>query len=179
MEEFRGNRFHWREIPRADFRDTLAQFLIATERVSGGRFRFVFAPEKQQANAYRIDFHTVATGPGVRAPGVLHDTIRDLVGNARKYSEQGSEIRVELASLGEDGLRLQVSDTGMGIPQNEIERVIRFGYRATNALDKRTMGGGFGLTKAYNLCKRFNGRFFIDSEIGQGTTIAMTLLPPD
>jgi signal transduction histidine kinase len=179
IEEFKGPRFSWREIGQVEFRRTLERFLNATERVSKGRFRFVYAPQPRDPAAYRVDFRVAAQGPILWAPGVLHDTIRDLVGNSRKYSELGSEIRIELKDLGKEGLRLRVTDEGMGIPEDEIERVVQFGYRGSNALDRRTMGGGFGLTKAYNLCKRFHGQFVIESEIGKGTTIEMTLLPPD
>ena len=178
IEEFKGNRFAWREISRSEFPKTLLQFLRTSEQVSDGRFRFSFAPEPPEPSTYWVDFQIDSPHESIRAPCVLHDTIRDLAGNARKYSKPDGKIRIELKSLGKQGLRLRVADEGMGIPEEEIEKVIQFGYRGSNALDKRTMGGGFGLTKAYSLCKRFNGRFFIESEAGKGTAIELTLMPP-
>lgn len=180
IEEFKqGSRFEWKEISMQDVEARLIQFLHATEEVSGGRFRFSYPPGKRDPSAYWLDFHIRAPEKEIWAPTVLHDSIRDLTGNARKYSEPGSSIHIDLESSDNKELRLCVADEGIGIPEEEIEKVVQFGYRGTNALDKRTMGGGFGLTKAYNLCRRFNGRFFIESESGKGTTIEMTLLPPD
>ncbi|MGC9451419.1 MAG: sensor histidine kinase [Oceanipulchritudo sp.] len=178
IREFKGDRLAWQGIPREAFPNTLRQFLRATEKVSGGRFRFIQAPAPKAADAYWIDFRIEGPEGAIHAPGILHDTIRDLAGNARKYSEPGSSILIDLESEPGGNLRLSVSDEGMGVPEEEMEKIVQFGYRGTNALDKRTMGGGFGLTKAYQLCRRFNGRFFIESEIGRGTRIEMTLLPP-
>ncbi|HSH08856.1 MAG TPA: ATP-binding protein [Oceanipulchritudo sp.] len=174
LEEFKGNRFSWGAIPHEVFRSTLHSFLRATERVSQERFRFAFPPGDPVSDAYWIDFRIEPPGDSLYSPVVLHDTIRDLVGNARKYSDPGV-IRIDLQSEGEKGVRLGVSDNGYGIPEEEIDKVVHFGYRATNVMDRRTMGGGFGLTKAYHLCKKNSGRFFIESEIGKGTTIEMTL----
>jgi len=175
LEEFKGERFAWQPISRQHFHRTLASFLQATERVSEGRFRFVYPPEPPAGNAYQIDFSIAGRGDSLHAPVVLHDTIRDLVGNARKYSDPGSLIQIDLQPEGRHGIRLRVKDNGYGIPEEEINKVVHFGYRATNVMDRRTMGGGFGLTKAYHVCKKGNGRFFIESEIGKGTTIELTL----
>lgn len=178
LGEFRDDRFAWKRIPCEDFHKRLGQFLSATERVSRGRFHFVYSPKEPSQSGYQIDFQIKSSSDFLFAPYVLQDTVRDLVGNARKYSPPGTRIRIRLQEENPDGLRLQISDQGMGIPENEIADVVRFGFRASNAQDLKTMGGGFGLTKAYQLCKKFHGRFFIDSAPGEGTTIEMTLFPP-
>ena len=84
---------------------------------------------------------------------------------------------IELSEKEPRGLFLKVTDQGIGIPEEEVEKVTRYGYRASNVFDRRTMGGGYGLTKAYQLCKKFHGRFFIESDEGKGTCIEMTLFP--
>jgi signal transduction histidine kinase len=178
LGEFRQDRFQWQRIPCTDFSDRLIQFLTATERVSRGRFHFVFYPKPPSPDGYRIDFRIKSSGNALFAPPVLQDTIRDLVGNARKYSPPGTTIKIHLREEDGNGLRLIVSDEGMGIPGDELEKVVLYGYRASNALDRKTMGGGFGLTKACQLAHKFSGEFIIESQVGTGTTIEMTLLPP-
>ena len=175
LEEFAGDRFSWQPVAVDAFKETLVMFLQATSRVSEDRFQFAFAPGKPREDVYQIDFEVESKGHTLLAPIVIHDTIRDLVGNARKYSPPGTRIGIHLGSPRPGRLRLRVSDQGVGIPEEEIDKVVHFGYRATNVLDRRTMGGGFGLTKAYKTCRRYGGRFVIESEIGKGTTIELTL----
>ena len=102
---------------------------------------------------------------------------RDLIANARKYTPPGGIIN---AGLRDDGkqITLVVEDNGMGIPTDEIEKVVDFGYRATNARDRRTCGDGFGMTKAYATVRRFNGRFWIKSSVGAGTKITIRIPRP-
>jgi signal transduction histidine kinase len=179
LSEFRIDRFVWQQIDCQKVFDSLTQFLAATERVSRGRFHFVYAPEPTPESGYRIDFTLKTAGDTLLAPPVLLDSLRDLVANARKYSDPGTCITVVLEEESEGQLRLKVSDEGMGIPEKEIPRVVEYGFRASNMLDRKTMGGGYGLTKAYQLCRKFNGRFFVESEINQGTTIEFSLRSPD
>jgi hypothetical protein len=47
----------------------------------------------------------------------------------------------------------------MGIDEEEISHIIEFGVRGSNVANRRTMGGGFGLTKAYFFTKQFDGSF--------------------
>lgn len=178
IQEFRTDRYSWKFTPCDDIQRILTQFLGATEKVSHGRFHFVYTPKKAGPHDYEIDFKIESTRRQLLCPSILKDTMRDLVGNARKYSPPGKRITIRLSELSESGLRLRVSDEGMGIPESEIEKVVRYGYRASNALDRKTMGGGFGLTKAYLLCKRFDGAFHIESQEGKGTTVELTLFPP-
>lgn len=178
LGEFQQDRLTWRPVSHGDFRIILNQFLSATERVGRGKFRFVYPPEQPGPLSYRIDFRIQPDNTHLEAPLILHDTIRDLVGNARKYSMPGTCINIELEQIQPAGIRLSVSDQGIGIPAGEIENVVEYGYRASNAADRATMGGGYGLTKAYLLSRKFNGRFFIDSAEGKGTTIELFLYRP-
>jgi signal transduction histidine kinase len=178
LEEYKQDRYAWRKIPKTDFIENISAFLKAVESVSDRQTRFQVNGDRPPGDAYRVEVGFNGPEEALEAPLVLHDTIRDLVGNARKYSSPGSTISVLLGRSSNGGLQLQVMDEGIGIPEEEISHVVKFGYRASNALDRRTMGGGFGMTKAYSLCQRYQGRFIIESELGKGTTIEMTLHSP-
>ena len=107
-------------------------------------------------------------------PAVLQDVMRDLILNARKYTNLGGTI---IAGLVDDGTNLcfVVNDNGRGIPTDQIEQVVQYGQRARNVQDRETKGGGFGLTKAYYVTKQFGGRMWIESEEDRGTTITISI----
>ncbi len=177
VEELKEDRFKWQEIPITDFQDKLFNFLYATEKVSRSRFHIKVPPELPSEKDYLIDLEINTTGKLVIAPPVINDVIRDLVANSRKYSKPGSTIKIHLSSIEESGIQLIISDEGIGIPEDEIENVVKFESRASNTKSIKTMGNGFGLTKAYHICKINKGRFFIDSVLGKGTTVEITIYP--
>ncbi|MGA1205227.1 MAG: ATP-binding protein [Opitutales bacterium] len=178
LMELKEERHIWTTHSAEHMESFLKIFLESQARVSDRRIGFIFAKETDSPEAYAIDFQIKSRSGTLTAPNIINDVIRDLVCNSRKYSDPGSSIRVVLEAREDGTLFLSASDEGMGIPPDEIDEVVKFGYRATNALDRRTMGWGIGLTKAYHLCRQCKGRFVIESEIGKGTTIEMTLSPP-
>ena len=178
LMELEAARDDWTTISSHSLDTTLRTFLDATSVISGDRFSFSYSPEPHRPKTYWVDFAFGINEKELDVPFTINDTIRDLVSNSRKYSEPGSSIRIRINQIENNGLKLAVSDQGIGIPEDEIHRVIEYGYRATNAMDRRTMGGGIGLTKAYQLSRKYNGRFVIDSEIGKGTLVEISLFPP-
>jgi signal transduction histidine kinase len=157
---------------------SFSQVFQAIEKNAGGRYRIVTDPKEKDPRSYLalLDIRG-HRGQSIIMPPVFQDTFRDLLANARKYSPPGSTIRGQLWETGEE-LGLRVEDEGEGIPRNELEQVIRFGYRAGNVSKKKSMGGGFGLTKAYFVTKSFNGRMWIDSDTGSGTRVEIRLPTP-
>ncbi len=169
----RWENFSLEEL-RRNFNATFAAF----EKNSRGRFHITFNPALQEQHDYYFDFRIESSaGDRLLMPAVFQDVLRDLVANARKYTPPGGHIT---AALYEDPtmLRVVVRDTGRGIPEEELETVMHFGRRATNVGDVRTMGGGFGLTKAFLATKQFGGRFWIASEVGVGTRIRIHVPRP-
>ncbi|MBS0662721.1 MAG: ATP-binding protein [Verrucomicrobia bacterium] len=170
----------WIALPldelRADFLDVFAAF----EKNSKGRYRIIYNLARQQPNDYYVDFVIESeNGRSVAMPLLFKDVMRDLIANARKYTPVGGTINVGLYEMGTE-LRFVVQDTGRGIPPAEIREVVAFGRRGSNVTDQRTMGGGFGLTKAFLVTKRFDGRLWIRSDLGVGTRITIKIpRPPD
>lgn len=158
-------------------RDFHAAF-AAIEKNSRGRYRILYNAALQAPPDYYLDLK-IEGNPGdqVRMPAVFQDVMRDLIANARKYTPPGGHITAALHESAEL-LRFVVEDTGRGIPPGELTRVFEFGRRASNVGDVRTMGGGFGLTKAFFVTKQFGGRFWIGSELGVGTRIRIHLPLP-
>jgi signal transduction histidine kinase len=152
--------------------------LAAIEKNSKGRYRIVRNIAEQEQRDYIVNFSIDSVdGTAIRMPPVLQDVMRDLIANARKYTEPGGEITAGLVDNGKE-LRFVVEDTGRGIPSDEVQQVVEFGKRGSNVDDKATMGGGFGLTKACLVTRQFGGRMWIDSQPGEGTRITLSIPRP-
>jgi signal transduction histidine kinase len=168
----------WVQLPveelRADFRAVFA----AIERNSRGRFGITYNIALQQDTDYYLDLAIESDNGGTIAmPLVFKDVMRDLMANARKYTAPGGAIAAGLYQSAEM-LRFTVQDSGRGIPEEELRTVVHFGRRGSNVAEVRTMGAGFGLTKAFLVTKQFGGRFWIRSALGAGTRIRIEIPRP-
>lgn len=166
----------WERFSTDDLNASLRQMFVAVAKNSKGRYRILENAALQTQNDYYIDLKFETAGRSIYLPPVFVDVMRDLIANARKYTQPGGDIT---AALHQDdtGTQFVVQDTGCGIPPGEIELVVHYGKRASNVTHLRTLGGGFGLTKAFLVTKQFGGRFWIASELGQGTDIRIWLPP--
>ena len=104
----------------------------------------------------------------------LRQTLLNLLGNAAKFTRSG-DVRLEVAQTEPDGLCFTVSDTGIGMTEEQIDVIFEPFTQADTAIDRKYGGTGLGLT----LCKRFtellNGRIEVESKPGQGTRFSITL----
>ena len=168
----------WEEFEVEHLRGNFAAVFAAIEQNSKGRYRILYNAARQEVSDYYVDFKIEGlTGGHLCMPPVLQDVMRDLIANARKYTAPGGHIT---AAFYEDAaaIRFVVRDDGRGIPPEEIEKVVGFGMRASNVGDVRTLGGGFGLTKAFLVTKQFGGRFWIASAPGVGTQVRLWIPRP-
>ncbi|URR35544.1 ATP-binding protein [Thermosynechococcus sp. HN-54] len=168
----------WVEVPIEQLQAQFEQVFQAIEKNSKGRYRILHNIAAQGASDYFLTFDIqTPNGRTVLMPPIFEDVMRDLIANARKYTPQGGKIIAGLVQT-PDHLKFVVEDTGWGIPVEEIPKVVGFGYRGSNVQHRRTMGGGFGLTKAFFVTKRFQGRMWIRSAAGAGTRITLDLPMP-
>jgi hypothetical protein len=170
------SRWAWFTVDHLE--DAFRQVLAAIELNAHGDYHIVAPGQRTAASDYEIGLQI--DSPQHRdflMPPVFHDVMRDLIANARKYTTPGGKIDATLR-ISDRGLDFMVSDTGMGIPRDELEKVFEFGYRASNALARRTMGAGCGLTKALAVTRQFNGSLWVRSALGCGTAIRIHLPVP-
>lgn len=175
----RGNPSHsWQKIHIDHLLGNFRDVLSAIARNSKGRYNIVENIARKRQPDYLVNLKIESVdGDTITIPPVLEDCLRDLIANSRKYTPPGGTID---AGIFDDGKYITVSvhDTGCGIPEDELDKVVDFGFRSETVKDKRTMGGGFGLTKAYYFTKLFSGRMWIESETGKGTTITIKIPRP-
>jgi signal transduction histidine kinase len=101
---------------------------------------------------------------------VLHN----LVGNALKYTLDGGRIVVS-AQVEKGRLSVAVSDTGIGISPEEIEKVFEKFYRSKNPLATNVKGSGLGLPISREVARLHGGDVIVESELGKGSTFTLIL----
>ncbi|MEO7735499.1 MAG: ATP-binding protein, partial [Kofleriaceae bacterium] len=116
-------------------------------------------------------------------PGRLRQIITNLVGNAIKFTESGHVI-VGVSDRGIDGaglraLQIDVTDTGIGISREAIDRLFTPFTQADGSMSRRYGGTGLGLVIIRKLCQLMNGDVTVASEPGKGSTFSVVVrLPP-
>jgi len=170
--------FAWVRHPVDELHRSFRLFFEAVQYNSSGAYRIVDEAAEHSDGDYLIQLRIHSPdGEAIGMPAVFQDVVRDLLANARKYTDPGGHIQAELSN-DSSLLALKVQDNGIGIPPSEIEGVVVFGRRASNVADRPTRGGGFGLTKAYYVTKRCGGRMWIDSTLNGGTTMEIQIPVP-
>jgi signal transduction histidine kinase len=99
--------------------------------------------------------------------------LRNLLSNSLKFTERG-EVRLR-AEPAEHGVRLIVTDTGIGIPEDQVERVFEEFHQVRNPLQTRATGTGLGLSYARRLAEILGGDLTLTSVLGEGTTVTLHL----
>ncbi len=104
----------------------------------------------------------------------INEMITNLLFNAVKYTPEGKTIQLE-AARHEDHIRIDITDTGIGIPADEIENVFEEFFRASNAKKSEKDGTGLGLSLVKQIVERHGGTISVRSEEGRGSTFTVTL----
>lgn len=104
----------------------------------------------------------------------LTQVIDNIISNALKYSPDGGNIRFGITVKG-DLLQVMISDDGMGIPSENVNRIFDRFYRVDRARARSMGGTGLGLAIAREMIEAHGGKIWAESEEGQGTTIFFTL----
>lgn len=104
----------------------------------------------------------------------IRQMMDNLVGNAIKYTPEGGEVKVVI-SMQEDQVIVKVHDSGPGIPPEEHAQVFEKFYRATTA-PKDVEGSGLGLAIVKSIVDSHQGRVWVESAVGEGSTF-IVLLP--
>lgn len=104
----------------------------------------------------------------------ITQVIDNIVSNALKYAPQNSEITIRLKEE-EEGIRVFISDQGLGIPREQQSKIFDRFYRIDKARARKMGGTGLGLAIAKELVQAHGGEIGVDSIYGYGTTIFFTL----
>jgi signal transduction histidine kinase len=105
---------------------------------------------------------------------LLKQMVLNIVDNAIKYTEKGERIKLSLDKT-KDRVTLEVSDTGRGIPANDLPRVIEPFYRSEASRRSGMQGTGLGLAIVKSVVELHDGHIEIQSQVGVGTRVRVSL----
>lgn len=135
-----------------------------------GNFEYS-ATDKQQTLTVDLPsqpIYSLATPTGIKR------ILENLIGNAIKYTPHHGTVTVSLCHEADHAV-LQVTDTGIGIPEDAIAKLGEEFYRAENARESDIAGTGLGLATVKQLVNNFNGELAIESTVHVGTTFRVRL----
>jgi len=103
----------------------------------------------------------------------LEQILVNLLDNAIKYTDHG-EIAIS-AGVQENRVQIQVTDTGIGIPKDDIPHVFERFYVVDKSRSRKSGGTGLGLSIVKHIVLLHNGTIDIESALGKGTSVTVTL----
>ena len=141
-----------------------------------GIIRFALETLGGQISEKKLNLHVdlPTDMPPVRGnPIRLRQMVDNLIGNAIKYTQEGGEISIAV-EVQKDQDILRISDNGPGIPPSDQPHIFEKFYRAGN-IPKGVGGSGLGLAIVKSIIDNHQGRIWVDSLLGRGTTFTVVL----
>ncbi|HYX40516.1 MAG TPA: ATP-binding protein, partial [Pyrinomonadaceae bacterium] len=105
----------------------------------------------------------------------LRRILVNLLSNAIKFTPKGGRVQLRAERDGATALRISVTDTGVGIPDEDIERLFDKYEQARSRATRSEKGTGLGLYITKQLVELHGGEINVNSEVGKGSTFSFTL----
>ncbi len=181
---------------QADRLNRLIQDLLSLARVESGQDAFkhdpvrlapilrkIVASHESRAHAGGLAYskEEIEGDPWVRADDeALRQILDNLIDNAIKYTPEGGKVLIACRSVLERVV-ITVTDTGIGIPRDDLPRVFERFYRVDKARSRDLGGTGLGLSIVKHLVQSLGGQVAVESRPGHGTTfrVALPLISED
>jgi len=112
--------------------------------------------------------------PVAGSPDYMRRVLDNLMSNAIKFTPAGGTINVRVWRQ-EEQVTLEVSDTGVGIPPDQLERIFERFYQADHSIWQRYGGMGLGLALVKETVETYSGYVTVESQVGEGSTFTVTL----
>jgi len=110
-------------------------------------------------------------GYGIR----FEQALLNLLDNAVKFNRENGEVHVEVRPLADRRVEISVSDSGIGIPPEDLSRIFERFYRVDKARSRQVGGTGLGLSIVKHAVEQMHGTIAVESRMGAGTRFAITL----
>ena len=129
----------------------------------------------QSLQLEQVENHAKVQGQALK----VRQALRNLIGNAIKYTPEGGAIRLSLTSEA-DMVRIRVKDTGYGIPAADLPHIFNRFYRVRNNGHDDIEGNGLGLAIVKSIAEAHGGEVTVESEPGKGScfTLILPLMVP-
>jgi two-component system, OmpR family, phosphate regulon sensor histidine kinase PhoR len=150
------------EAGRIAVRDVVESALAIVEKEAEARGVTLISEEIQ-------DLHVMGTR--LR----LEQAVLNLVANAIKFNQPGGEVRIRVVPDASGEVSITVSDTGVGIPSQDLPRIFERFYRVDKGRSRQVGGTGLGLTIVKHVIERMNGTIEVQSQLRHGSTFTVRL----
>lgn len=164
--------------------------ILDIDKIESGEMRFdikeydlnTLVNQAMESNApyaqrFNIHFHVEPLATGVLVSvdsNRFIQVLSNLLSNAAKFSAPGSEVRIEITQKNQT-LRVAISDTGAGIPEEFHSRIFSKFAQADSSSSRHQGGSGLGLNISKTMIEQMNGKIGFISKVGQGTTFWIEL----
>lgn len=108
----------------------------------------------------------------------INQIFMNILGNANKFTERGKiavKIKTEMVNTETISLIAEVSDTGVGIKESDLRKIFEPYYQGVLSEDIENIGAGLGLSLCKELVELYDGKIYVESEVGKGTTVNFSL----
>jgi two-component system phosphate regulon sensor histidine kinase PhoR len=105
----------------------------------------------------------------------LEQALVNLLDNAVKFNRPAGEVLVEATRAGDSRVKIILTDTGIGIPHDDLPRIFERFYRVDKARSREVGGTGLGLSIVKHIIERMNGTVSVESQLGKGSTFTVLL----
>lgn len=144
--------------------ENIVQFIINSLKgeIKKKKIKFTFEEPKKKLPKVKVDVEKMRLA------------INNLIDNAIRYTPTGGEVTVSLKH-GKKEVEFSVRDSGVGIPEDQKERIFTKFFRGANVMRMDTEGTGLGLFIAKNIIEAHKGKVWFESKEGEGTTFYFSL----
>ena len=154
----------------------LHEEIVKIDRVIDASVRLI--QERARDANLELTMPETSSLPAVRADERrLKQVLLNLLSNAVKFTPAGGRVAIAANTTADQGFSLQVSDTGIGIAEADIAKVLSPFGQVDSKLARKYEGTGLGLSLSKALVELHGGALTIDSTVGVGTTVTVTLPP--
>jgi signal transduction histidine kinase len=141
---------------------------------------FIFSSLKPQADGKSIQLRMEVQEGLPRVYGdreKVEQILTNLVGNSIKFTPEGGEISVSARTFENDEnmVAISIKDSGIGIPEDQLERIFEKFHQVEDSLRRSIAGTGLGLAITKGLVEVHHGKIWAESEVGKGSTFTFTL----
>jgi two-component system phosphate regulon sensor histidine kinase PhoR len=103
----------------------------------------------------------------------LEQALLNLIANAIKFNRPGGEVRVRAGYTSQGQVEIVISDTGVGIPSQDVPRIFERFYRVDKARSRQVGGTGLGLSIVKHVVERIKGAISVESQLGRGSSFRL------
>ena len=105
----------------------------------------------------------------------IEQALVNLLDNAVKFNRPSGEVLIEVICVGDNRVKITLTDTGIGIPHDDLPRIFERFYRVDKARSREVGGTGLGLSIVKHIIERMGGTVSVESQLGKGSTFTLLL----